>query len=428
MVKGEHPWYRKRGYLHFDLPVGIKKASAIVLDTEKVSRHAFWPFIDYQIVTEKLSKDADGDLKKKIKERLIAYAAHLDSHIYSYYSNLLSQFYEEELKKRQIGRHVLAFRALGKSNIHFARDAFKAIESFGPCGVIALDVSGFFDNLNHDYLKSRWSELLGKSLLPKDHYNVFKSLTKFSTVNRDALYSRLNIAKHNPKNGRERVCSTKEFDRKVRKEKLIIPNRNNHGIPQGAPISSLLSNIYMLEFDQKMSESVAEWGGHYFRYCDDMLFVVPQEFTNSVAGMVVTELKSLGLTINSSKTEIRTFENIGDGQKSNKPLQYLGFLYDGQSILIRSAAFARFSERMKGGVKLAKSTQVKRNAIRVRRGEKPTRLFKQKLYERYSHLGRRNFIRYGLRAAEIMDSKAIKKQLKPLWKNLQEEIHKSTKK
>jgi hypothetical protein len=33
-------------------------------------------------------------------------------------------------------------------------------------------------------------------------------------------------------------------------------------------------------------------------------------------------------------------------------------------------------------------------------------------------------VRYGLKAADIMDSKAINRQLKPLWRNLQKEIEK----
>lgn len=423
MDKGKHPWYRQRGYLHFDLPIGLKKALSIVTAPDIVTTHSFWPLIDYQIIAEKLSKSTSGELEKKSKERPIAYAAHLDSHIYAYYSQLLSARYEEELKTRGIEQHVLAFRSLKKSNIHFARDAFEAIRSFGPCGVVCVDISGFFDNLDHQILKKHWAALLGEGQLPADHYSVFRSLTRYASVNRDELYAALNIAKHNPKNERKRICSPKEFDRVVRKGGLIKPNKKGIGIPQGSPISALLSNIYMLDFDQRIAEAVDEWGGRYFRYCDDMLFIVPQDHTNTVAGEVAKEIKSLNLAINPKKTEIRSFDlNTCGSLVSDKPLQYLGFLFNGQHILIRSAAFARFSERMKRGVRLAKSTCYKRNKLRSMRGQQPTTLYKDKLYERYSHLGRRNFVRYGLRAAEIMQSKAIRRQLKPLWANLQVEM------
>ncbi|QEW07395.1 antiviral reverse transcriptase Drt2 [Nitrincola iocasae] len=424
MDKRKHPWYRQRGYLHFDLPIGFKKASFIVKNPTAVAKYSFWPLIDYQIIVEKLAKSDAGVLEKKTKERPIAYAAHLDSHIYAYYSHILSSHYEKELLRLGLEQNVLAFRSLGKSNIHFANDAFNAIRAFGPCGVVGVDISGFFDNLDHMLLKKRWCDLLGKSQLPLDHYRVFRSLTHYASVNRDELYSTLGIAKHNPKHGRKRVCSPKEFDRLVRSGALIKKNDGSMGIPQGSPISALLSNIYMLKFDQHMAEAVNEWGGHYFRYCDDMLFIVPKEFTDSVAGMVARDIKALNLTINTKKTERRIFDYDSSGSLfSEKPLQYLGFLFNGQNIFIRSAAFARFSERMKRGVTLAKSTCRKRNKTKIRRGKKTTTLYKRKLYDRYSHLGKRNFIRYAIRAAEIMESKTIKRQIKPLWRNLQDEIN-----
>lgn len=423
-----YPWYRCRGYLHFDQPIGARKAAGIVTNPQAVAKHAFWPLIDYQITSKKISKTSGGKLKKKFKERPIAYAAHLDSHIYSYYSQLLSSYYEKELKARNIDQNVLAFRSLGKSNIHFARDVFQAIRSFGPCGVVAVDISGFFDNLDHNILKAQWSTLLGFSQLPKDHYNIYRSLTRYASVEKVELYTALGIAKHNPKNGRNRICTPKDFHTSVRRSGLIKVNSSGMGIPQGSPISALLSNVYMLEFDQRMRDVVSEWGGRYYRYCDDMLFIVPEDLTNGVAGMVREEIQTLKLEINTKKTEIRFFKKLKDGSLlSEKPLQYLGFLYNGQQILIRSAAFARFSDRMKRGVSLASKTCSKRNDTRKAHGLKSKPLYKRKLYDRYSHLGKRNFIRYGIRAADIMGSTAIRRQIKPLWRNLQLEIERKKK-
>src|SRR5690606_33553240 len=126
----------------------------------------------------------------------------------------------------------------------------------------------------------------------------------------------------------------------------------------------------------------------------------------------------------SSDLEIRRFVIQPNRFYSDKPLQYLGFLYDGEKILIRSAALAKYSERMRRGIRLAKKTKIKRNRIKIFSGQKPTKLYKRKIYERYSHLGGRNFITYAHRAAKFMNSSAIKKQLKPLWGRLQEEIEK----
>ena len=102
--------------------------------------------------------------------------------------------------------------------------------------------------------------------------------------------------------------------------------------------------------------------------------------------------------------------------------KYLGFIFDGQKILLRSAALARFSARMKKAVRVGKASMRKLNLVRAKRGEAPQKMYRKKLYEKFSYIGKRNFISYGLRAAEIMDSDAIRKQLKPFWPRLLKEI------
>ncbi len=424
MPPKKHPWYRKRGYIHFDSPVSYRTAQKVVTSPRRVAKHAFLPLISYEIESFKFQVDESGDPQKVSKRRPIAYASHLDSHIYAYYANQLSSLYEEKLELLGLTKNVLAFRSLGKSNVQFANQAFEEIIRRDECSAVALDVSGFFDNLNHLVLKAAWCNLLSEEKLPADHFNLFKSLTKFSKVDKEALYDALGISFHNPKNGRYKVCDISDFRSLVRKTGLISSNKNSKGIPQGSPISALLSNIYMLEFDAKAAEAMDERGGIYYRYCDDMLFITPKEFRDDIETFANNEIDKLGLEINPKKTEKRDFWLEKGLQVSNKPLQYLGFTFDGQRKLIRSASLARFSNRMKRGVSLAKKTQYKRNSIKVRQGQRPTKLYKRKLYDRYSHLGSKNFVTYGHRAANEMASDAIRKQLKPLWKRLQEEINK----
>lgn len=183
----------------------------------------------------------------------------------------------------------------------------------------------------------------------------------------------------------------------------------------------------MLDFDSKMKVALEEQGGYYFRYCDDMLFITKTELRDNVEKFALNEIKQLTLEINTKKTEIRDFYRYG-GQfrcKDKKSLQYLGFTYDGERKLIRSAALAKFSNRMKAGVRSANKTVSRKNHEFLINGQPPTeKLKKKKLYERYSHLGGRNFLKYGYRAAKIMKSSAIKKQLKPIWNRLQKEIEK----
>lgn len=426
--KTEHAWIRRKGYLHFDYPISdtpeaFRKVERYITSPQNVAQHSFYPFIDYKISSRKVTRNDDGKLVPKSKERPIAFASHLDSQIYAYYSKLLDDHYESEIQKLGIAESVLAFRSLGMSNIDFAKQAFDRIREFGECGVVAVDISGFFGNLDHEILKQTWCELLSVERLPKDHFNVFKSITKFSLVSKDEVYEQFSISKNNPRDGRKRICTAKEFRDQVRKNGLISGNpKKTKGIPQGSAISALLSNIYMLDFDEKIREIVSEIKGVYFRYCDDMLFIVPPEFTEGIEQQVMDEISDLKLEINLDKTEIREFRSTrAGGTVSDKPLQYLGFTFDGQQILIRSAALARYSERMRRGVRLAKATKRKRDKVASKPYDiKP--LFRRKLYEKYSHQGRRNFIRYGLRAADTMNSNSIRRQLKPLWNRLQREI------
>ena len=73
---------------------------------------------------------------------------------------------------------------------------------------------------------------------------------------------------------------------------------------------------------------------------------------------------------------------------------------------------------MKAGVKLAKKTMAKRNQCYLTQGQ----IYKRKLHRLYTYRGKRNFISYGHRAAKIMESTKIRKQLKPLWKRFIKEI------
>lgn len=424
-IKHEN-WHKDRTYLHFDLPVKYEKVSQIVKDSSKVAKHAFLPFITFNIKSYKYQYNPETNKKEKIdKIRNISYSSHLDGHIYSYYASMLSKCYEEKLVAKCLSDNVLAFRKLNKNNIDFAKQAFDDIKNFGECSVIALDFSKFFDTLDHKILKEQWCKVLDVKTLPKDHYKVYKSLTKFSVVDRDKVYKLFKISKNNPRNNhRKRICSIEEFRNEVRGNKLIVSNSTNKGIPQGSSISALLSNIYMIDFDAIMRNYVNKFGGKYYRYCDDMLIIAPLDKKEEVEAFAKKSISHLNVKINPEKTEKREFKFEENGKlKSDVPIQYLGFIFDGQKILIRSSSIARYYQKMKKGVLLAKKTKIKRNRLREKKGNPTKLLYKKKLYENYSHLGKSNFITYGLRAKKRMeDSPSIKKQIGRLWKNLAKEI------
>ncbi|WP_329956727.1 hypothetical protein [Photobacterium leiognathi] len=67
----------------------------------------------------------------------------------------------------------------------------------------------------------------------------------------------------------------------------------------------MLSNIYMFDFDLKMNSFITQFGGKYFRYCDDILFIIPTEYKNIVEQTASIEIENLKLELNKKKTEIR---------------------------------------------------------------------------------------------------------------------------
>lgn len=421
-------WFLQRNYLHFDSPLSFKNASLLVKDPEKVSKHAFFPFLTFDITTIKYKTNPKTAKKEKTdKIRPICYSSHRDGYIYSYYAKMLSELYEKKLIELKINESILAFRKLGgKSNIHFAKQAFDDIINKGSCTAIALDFTKFFDNLNHDILKTEWSKLLNQKRLPKDHHNIYKSLTNYSLVNKDKVYKMFNISKNNVKTRPYKICSIKDFREKVRKYSTLIKSNptisENKGIPQGSSLSALLSNIYMLSFDKKIYDYINSLNGKYYRYCDDILIIIDTDKADEVENYAMTTIKELKVEINPSKTLKSNFKSTKGTLVSDKDLQYLGFMFNGEKIHLRSASISRYHQKLKKSISLSKKTMNKYNKIRKRKGKQEKPLFKKKLYEKYSHLGKSNFIRYGLRAKEIMDSSEIKRQIKKLGDKLDKEL------
>jgi RNA-directed DNA polymerase len=268
---------RQRPYVHFDLPFKkgeIDKIEALVANPRAVCKHAFYPFLRIDLVRNKVKRAQDGRKKFSCKIREIRYAAHKDSAIYAYYNFLISEKYEKRIIELGIDREVIAFRSLGKSNIEFAAEAFGWIKDNTPCVALGFDVRDFFGTIDHALLKMQWADILGVDVLPDDHYSVFRAITKHASVDLIEARRKLGISRSKLEKSK-RICSSTEFRRIIHSGGLISVNREKFGIPQGSPISALLSNLYLLPFDEKIKSHVDVWNGLYRRYCDDILIVVP---------------------------------------------------------------------------------------------------------------------------------------------------------
>ncbi|MGR5187434.1 reverse transcriptase domain-containing protein [Photobacterium damselae] len=510
----------RANYLHFDAKPKFSTACDKIFQPSYISKHAFWPFVFYKSKAEKIkllekylskhslslplglsNKDdlpsdikglisSDPDVVKALisregnphkystwKVRPICYASHIDSLIYSYYSELLYYDYEKLIVGNNLEDNVLAFRKSPSKNkvcnIDHSLKAFNDIRNYNKSIVLAFDVSSFFDILDHQILKDKWLQVVQQSTkvnkLPDDHFSVFKSITSYSYVDRDEVYDLFKISKSNPKkisrslkremyfktlpneiypviktnpknkkSFRTRICSQQAFRVLSRKKKLKIKkNFCKKGIPQGSPISGLLSNIYMIDFDIKIKGYVECLGGKYYRYCDDLLCIIPikehsklieasRELENFVYNLAI-EFK---LDVNKDKTEKYAFMpdeilNANYKNKDNKParlhssklscakisdddlfysrLQYLGFKFDGNEITIRSSSMSRYHKKLRRGVKYH---------LRLKNKHDPDGSLKRfKIRKLYSHVGVNNFPRYVYRSANIMNSEAIRKQI-----------------
>jgi hypothetical protein len=105
----------------------------------------------------------------------------------------------------------------------------------------------------------------------------------------------------------------------------------------------------MLAFDGEMSSLAAAIGGYYRRYSDDILWICHPEEASCVEEELKRSLAKLGGTtrINEAKSEHSTFRQNADGRCAcDRPIQYLGFTFDGTHTRIRSQTLSRFWRRL----------------------------------------------------------------------------------
>ena len=489
-------WFKIKKYPHIGLPITIKDynwVKAYIENPDKIRIHSFLPLIHKSIIKRRFRADQSittlnpsGKRKRvlgKIKVRDIFFASHLDSLILSKYNEILATKYENYIGTLNFNESVVAYRKIpiskgskkNKCNINFAKTSFEfmQVNNSKKLTVIVADVTSFFDNLNHKILKKNWIKVLGESTLPPDHYNIFTALTNIKYVESDQLFksyrNTMMVKKGVPKSSTETefvrkyikeskffkekgasyYCNKKEFLKN--NLNLIISKNNLAGIPQGSPISATLANIYMLNFDEKIFDNVSSIGGFYQRYSDDLIIICEQQYEDNIIKLIRDKIHSLvDLKIEPNKTKVFRFEKvkgkfigfeIDENTKVpnyNKTLEYLGFSFDGQRVLIKTSGFSKFYRSMKRSFK--KSTSL---AIYSKNPDKS--LFKSRLYKHFTYRGAKrkliyrlskknntiyektneyywgNYLSYVNKANEIMKTingtNFIKRQSRKFWKN-----------
>lgn len=387
-------------YAHFDLRVSLSMPSIrkYVMDRTKIVTHSFYPFIHFEKKNSRYGK------KGPKKPRELYYCSHLDRCVYQRYAFLLNYQYNIWACENNIDDVAIAYRdSLGKNNIDFAKDAFDAIRSFPQCFILVGDFTNFFDNLEHQYLKKMMCEVLGVERLPQDYFSVFKNITRFSSWDWKDIVKAAgeNIAERGVRkkiNSKETVLTKEQFQKN---KKDIKKNISGVGVPQGSPISAVLSNIYMIKFDKDIKRYVTSKGGIYMRYSDDFIIVLPYERDAEIADFTsyifsyVESMKGL-IDLQKEKTSCYTYKDevIYEGDQPSS-INYLGFLFDGKSIRIRPRAITKYYYRMR-----RKAHTIGRSNWTSSKGR---RISAKELYSIYSRNDeKQTFIDYARKAKGIL--------------------------
>lgn len=447
-TRKEHPWIKLKRYPHIGFPLqrtDIPRLEKYITDDKKIAKHSFLPFMHRTIFQRKFRANKLGERNKskkrtrvlsKPKAREIYFASHFDTQIYSYYSFLLLEKYNTLLKSKNFNNAVVAYRKIEipekkdkcKCNIDFALEAFQFIKNNQDreLSVIVADITKFFDCLDHKILKQKWAEVWNSAkTLPQDHYRVYKSLTKMRYVNEDLLFRNYKdkiwvqtATENNPNILRKRqkpikhkrflkdnmaiaYCEIDEFyNNSIH---LVSKSIGTKGIPQGTALSATLANIYMLDFDQEVQNFIDTKGvqGFYQRYSDDLILIVPNEKKDETLNLLRSLIKEkVKLEIHPDKTKISQFRKKGErlvgleidektGKEKNKNLEYLGFEYDGERALIKTAGYSKFNRSMKRAFKRSISLALHAKST-------DDKIHKSSLYKRFTYKGaKRRMIRNG---------------------------------
>ena len=189
------------------------------------------------------------------KKRPLGIPAAVDRVVQQATAQVLSQIYDESFSDNSYG-----FRP--KRSAHDAIDKVLNYLNEGCEWVIDLDIEKYFDTVNHDKLIS----ILREKVNDKTTLHLIRSFLRAGVM----------------ENG---LTSPTEI-----------------GVPQGGPLSPILSNVYLDKFDKELEER----GLRFVRYADDCdIFVKSEMSANRVMKSVTSWLeRKLFLKVSATKTKV----------------------------------------------------------------------------------------------------------------------------
>ena len=189
------------------------------------------------------------------KKRPLGIPTAVDRVVQQATAQVLSQIYDESFSDNSYG-----FRP--KRSAHDAIDKVLNYLNEGCEWVIDLDIEKYFDTVNHDKLIS----ILREKVNDKTTLHLIRSFLRAGVM----------------ENG---LTSPTEI-----------------GVPQGGPLSPILSNVYLDKFDKELEER----GLRFVRYADDCdIFVKSEMSANRVMKSVTSWLeRKLFLKVSATKTKV----------------------------------------------------------------------------------------------------------------------------
>ena len=189
------------------------------------------------------------------KKRPLGIPTVVDRVIQQAICQVLMKIYDPEFSAYSYG-----FRP--KRSSHDAMEQVLEYLDEGYQWVIDLDIEKYFDTVNHDKLISTLREQIND----KTTLHLIRSFLKAG----------------------------------IMEDGLVKPNKL--GVPQGGPLSPILSNIYLDKFDKELEER----GLHFVRYADDCnIFVKSKMSADRVMKSATSWLeRKLFLKVNATKTKV----------------------------------------------------------------------------------------------------------------------------
>lgn len=359
-------------YVHIDFPLNFKESTVFyknIQSEQKVKEHRFLPLIKYTLDFKKYNSH-ENTLKNK--QRPIAVVSHKDAGIYALYADKLNEHYNSFSMAAEFSQNAVAYRNAaefkGVSNITTAKEVFDFIDVNKNGYVIKGDFKGFFDNLDHKILNNNIKTVLNYSgvEITSDWQRVLKNLEKFTFIEKSLLEQEMALQnlEFPVRRGKNEAyfSNLKSFGNFIKANKVLLNKNSQFGIPQGTSLSAVLANVYMIEFDDFISNKVKSMGGIYKRYSDDFIIVIPElkisdgVFDDFVECVIKSSQTLLKLEIEKNKTNLfkfheGNFDNLKTGGKTG--LDYLGFVFSDNTVSVRPKSIYKFDYRARIAIKAA---------------------------------------------------------------------------